>query len=488
LVLGLVVVTVHVPHAAGYFFLFDDFALLGEAARRPVGQILGSEAIGFYRPLTFLLLKAEFHLFGWDHPVGYATVSIALHLANAVLAHVLAWRVTRSAVGALVASCAFLLSPWSSEAFFWLSCQFDLVSTLGVLAALVCGLRALEAKSWPGAVLATTGTMFMALVALFAKEMAATLPILFAALVLLTFDRRVRPWGGRSIGIVGLLCLAVTGYLAARQAVFTRFGGAYGSWPELMAGANLGTNLLGYMRSVIGFPTSFDAAARRAGVQLPGPILLGGASAVLFLSVRFNGASPRVQPVGTWRAMSIAVATFLVSTLPVLWNSPAHGSTAGGRFLYLPGVWVSLLLGLRFQASWAVPVRATARTGRRFAAAVATLLFLYSLGGLRFHAEVWKASARLSQSVIRQFEPLVESTVPVYIENLPFWFIEGPYVLKEYAFSYYYGDRPVPPVRAAQLTLRYGDGDRILVRGRQTPGGEARSDERRVELVLDFRK
>src|SRR5207247_1291690 len=104
--------------------------------------------------------------------------------------------------------------------------------------------------------------------------------------------------------------------------------------------------------------------------------------ALLFLSVRLKGGFPAVRPVATWRVMSMAAIAFLVSTLPVLWSPPSHGSTAGGRFLYLPGVWVSLLLGLRFQASWAVPATSTARTGHRLAAAVATLLFLYSLAGL----------------------------------------------------------------------------------------------------------
>jgi len=116
------------------------------------------------------------------------------------------------------------------------------------------------------------------------------------------------------------------------------------------------------------------------------------------------------------------------------------------------------------------------------------LLCGYSLASLRFHADIWKASAGLSESVIRQFEPLVGSAAPVYIENLPFWFIEGPYVLKDFAFAYYYEGRPVPPVRAAHLTLRYGNRPQILVRGRETPDGEAREDERRLQLVLDLRK
>src|SRR5260370_1113550 len=102
-VLGLMVATVYAPHARGYFFLFDDFATFGESGRLPVARILGSPAFDRYLPLTYLLEKAEFHLFGWSHPGAYAVVSIALHLANTALVYLLCRHVCRSAHGALLA-------------------------------------------------------------------------------------------------------------------------------------------------------------------------------------------------------------------------------------------------------------------------------------------------------------------------------------------------------------------------------------------------
>ena len=41
-VLGLAVGGIWAPHISGYFFLFDDFAILGEIGRLPVARILGS--------------------------------------------------------------------------------------------------------------------------------------------------------------------------------------------------------------------------------------------------------------------------------------------------------------------------------------------------------------------------------------------------------------------------------------------------------------
>jgi hypothetical protein len=487
-VLGLAVGGIWAPHVSAYFFLFDDFAILGEAGRLPVARILGSPAFDRYLPLTYLLEKAEFHLFGWSHPGAYAFVSTAFHLANTALVYLLGRHVCRSAQGALIAGGAFLLSPWSSEAFFWVTCQCDLVSTLGVLAALLCGLRAIEAGRGPGGIWFLSGTILFALVALFTKEMAVTLPALLAAAALLSFAAPGRAIRARVVGLTGLLFLIVVIYLAVREVMIPGLGSPYGTWPNLMSGANLGENVLRYMQSVIGFPTPFDRAVRRLPFQLPGLLPLGVGIGLLLLSTHRGDGFRFVRPVTTWRPVLIAMAACLISTLPVLWSPLPHRSTAGGRFLYLPGVWVSMLLGLRYEAACQVPAAGAGRAGRRAAFFAMALLCGYSLASLRFHADIWKASARLSRSVIRQFEPLLGSTAPVYIENLPFWFIEGPYVLKDYAFGYYYRERAVPPVRAARLTLRYGNGERILVRARETPEGEASADERRVEFLLDLRK
>jgi hypothetical protein len=488
-VLGVAVGGIWVPHVSGYFFLFDDFAVLGDVGQLPVARILGSPAFDRYLPLTYLLEKAEFQLFGWSHPGAYAFVSTALHLANTALVYLLGRHVCRSAQGALIAGGAFLLSPWSSEAFFWVTGQCDLVSTLGVLAALLCGLRAIEAGRGPGGIWFLSGTILFALVALFTKEIAVTLPALLAAAALLSFAAPGRAIWARVVGLTGLLFLIVVIYLAVREAMIPGLGSPYGTWPNLMSGANLGENVLRYMQSVIGFPTPFDAAVRRLPFQLPGLLPLGVGIGLLLLSTHWGDGFRFVRPVTTWRLVLIAMAAYLISTLPVLWWTPLpHRSTAGGRFLYLPGVWVSMLLGLRYEAACQVPAAGAGRAGRRAAFCAMVLLCGYSLASLRFHADIWKASARLSRSVIGQFEPLVGSVTPVYIEDLPVWFIEGPYVLKDYAFSYYYQGRPVPPVRAAHLTLRYGDSREIFVRRRETPGGEAREDERRLQLVLDLRK
>ena len=70
----------------------------------------------------------------------------------------------------------------------------------------------------------------------------------------------------------------------------------------------------------------------------------------------------------------------------------------------------------------------------------------------------------------------------VYIPNLPFWFAEGPYALKTYAFGYYYGDHyAVPAVTAREMVVTAHRGkpefagwvDRSVASAADTAGGRA---------------
>ena len=107
-------------HVASYFFLFDDFALNGQASRWPLRDWVATLLFGFYRPALFLLMRGAHGFFGWHAPQGYAAMLIGVHILNALLVGRLARRIS-GAVAAWPAAALFLLSPWSAEAVFWVS-------------------------------------------------------------------------------------------------------------------------------------------------------------------------------------------------------------------------------------------------------------------------------------------------------------------------------------------------------------------------------
>src|SRR5215470_10294179 len=70
-------------YAGRYFFLFDDFALIELARTHTARELLVEPLIGYYRPLPFLILRADTLLFGWDYPAGMLAINLLLHVANA---------------------------------------------------------------------------------------------------------------------------------------------------------------------------------------------------------------------------------------------------------------------------------------------------------------------------------------------------------------------------------------------------------------------
>jgi hypothetical protein len=84
----------------------------------------------------------------------------------------------------------------------------------------------------------------------------------------------------------------------------------------------------------------------------------------------------------------------------------------------------------------------------------------YATASLLYQVGVWSASCDLSRSVLLQLEPYRGRTdLALDIQNLPYMFVEGPYVLKAYAFRFYGDDRqqPLPPIKARARTVAFAE-------------------------------
>lgn len=132
-------IAILVRYACSYFFLLDDFMVAHEASRT-VADLASSPVYNFYRPAGYLWGKALFEIFGWDHPAGHSALTMVVHAACAFLVMALARRSGVRGQAAWLAGALFLLSPWGTEAFLYLSGGFDLVATAGLLVCVVAGL------------------------------------------------------------------------------------------------------------------------------------------------------------------------------------------------------------------------------------------------------------------------------------------------------------------------------------------------------------
>jgi len=459
-------------HVASYFFLFDDFALNGQASRWPLRDLVATPLFGFYRPALFLLMRGEHGLFGWHTPQGYSAVLVGFHTLNAVLVGRLARRISGD-VAARFAAALFLLSPWSAEAVFWVSGGFDVLACSGTLVALLGGLAFCKAdRSRVSDAVSLTMCGIGTVVALFAKESAVALSGLFV-LVAAAQPRHIR-W--RRAGAIALLMLAATGaYLVVRRTVLSSLGGGvYGDWFALMTQADPLANLRSQLRAMLVWPTPHDGRMRAVGLMaLTGP--LASASVALFL-----GAALVFR---RWSAGWLASAA-LLALLPVLWLGLQAGTSGGGRVLYLPGLLLSLLAGVGVEA-----VIGARSAGLRWTGAgAAAVVFVTAIASVHAQAAIWAQAGRLSRATIEAFRPYVGTQQAIHIENLPFWFEEGAYVIKSYAFGYYYSPAVVPPVSATALTLVFVESRPSVTTRQSEPGAPPPADaNRRVHLVIDVR-
>jgi protein O-mannosyl-transferase len=97
----------------------------------------------FYRPVFALWMRISFLLSALS-PWGWHLLSIAKHVAVAALLGTLTWRLLRDSTAALLAAALFALHPAQTESVSWVTVPDPLMSA-GVLAALLCYLRYLEA-------------------------------------------------------------------------------------------------------------------------------------------------------------------------------------------------------------------------------------------------------------------------------------------------------------------------------------------------------
>jgi hypothetical protein len=294
---------------------------------------LTRQADGMYRPLTFLSLAVDYHVFG-PHLWGYHLQSIAIHVLNTLLVGLLATHLGLSQWSSRFAALLFGLASVHFEAILWPAARFDLLATLFSCLTLLFFLRhrhALAVLSFIAAVLS--------------KEVAYSLLLVIPMLV---FTRRIWKFEITRTKIVvflGLLVACAAVLVAVRFAVYGSIGGysdLQGHSVHFVLTAKsiylLIVNSLAL--SVFGINTTVAHSVAAA------IIVIAFACIVVTISASYAGDHGREK-------CTLVVLT-LMSAAPVVnvigWIQP---SLQHSRHLYWPSVWMVLLLALALeQCRW----------------------------------------------------------------------------------------------------------------------------------------
>ena len=460
--LGLALGLVLDPLNTGYFFVFDDFRWIGEATREMWVKPVISPGFMYFRPLVQVLFEIQQTLYGWELPPDYSNTSLLLHVLNALLLLRLLVGLGLPRLAAAAAAGLFVLAPATLEAPAWVSAQTDLLSTFFSLLALRAALLAVDDTT--GAVVPRHRRRYALWLAaaLLSKEMAVTVPV--SAILCLSLRRRLRH-GVASPGPVDRVpirwlvvrsAVVLTAYLALRAVVMWRAGsidplvGPQGDFFALLWATNPVANLGSYVVSAFVLPVAQPLGAAEMAVRVGWAAGLGVLVALAVWRAR--------------RGAVIAAAAFVVALVPVLWMARPVGSTAFGRFLYSPSIWLAVLLALGLVALGRWQPSRWRRLGAGLAALVAITLAAAGAWSGAYQADLSRRASATARAAIEAVAPYLDTTRPLHVLDLPYRLEEGPYVLKEYAFAEYYGAERVPPLVADRQFLELRDGRLVPTR------------------------
>jgi len=362
-----------------------------------------SSLSGLYRPLTRFGFSLERAAFGLE-PAGYHLVNLALHGVVAAFVALFAARLAGWGAG-LVAGLLFAAHPVHAEAVAQAVGLSDLLCGVGVLGALLAFAR-FRGEGGIGWLAVTVAAYALALAA---KESAAPLPLVFAALdpalrreplreAVRAFPRRL------PVYLLTLVPLAV--YLAGRHAAL-----GYWTMPAELAGPphpdpdrrafpfghlDAGARLLTGLRVLARYALLVVWPARMsswygydevpvARSPLEGAVVAGGLLLVGLLAATWAAAR---RPGPALVALALVLATYV----PVSHLLFPVGTVMGERLLYLPTAGLAVLAGagvLRLAG------------GRRRAAGLAVALAVVLLGArtwarnrdLATDLDLWRSSA-----------------------------------------------------------------------------------------------
>jgi tetratricopeptide (TPR) repeat protein len=385
----------------GHGFVWDDLIALDQHVRfyrSPLDAFVeppdNPGFPGVFRPLSNASFWLD-QLVWWRNPFGFHLTSVALHGLTTGLVYLLARRLACAPVAALVAALLFAVHPIHTESVAWITARVDVLAATFTIAAVLASFRARAAGGTPW-LFAVAACSFAAAAS---KEPAIVVPLLVAlatSLPAVDEDRLrlvprapvEREHDGRSVGA-----------RERRAAWMTIAASATGVIAYLLLRA---VNRAGDTTHLdLGDPASALRLFRAFGFyvgRLVAPIAMqayvpevpGGVTVVLFAVVGVGVAAALVRHARARFAVAWILLTLAPSLTVVL--AGISVTAVAERYLYLPSVGFSLLVGV---ALTAYPGLVAGRAAR---AAIACVLLLLATATIARN-RIWRDEIALWSDV-----------------------------------------------------------------------------------------
>jgi tetratricopeptide (TPR) repeat protein len=357
----------------GHDFVWDDRDLIVD---NPAVRTLDGETLrliffedfwrtiqrggGYYRPLVTLSYHIHYKVFD-GNPAGFHLVNVLWNALVCTLVFVFVRLLFRNGLFALTAALIFAVHPVHTENVAWISGRTDLLATLWMMVSLVCYVAARQRRNFWYLVAA----LLAFLIALFAKESAACLPLIIALLEFGPFAGLLspntahvgrKPTAGRSVFNPVLYLAVLVVYILLRREAIGTVGSTYESYAPGLAGVvGLPLAILAGYTFKLFFPFNlngeYDAPVPDSVVD---PHVIAGLAIAALL----------VYAIARFRRRSVVVlgaGIFLLGLGPVA-NVIPIGEISAERFLYFPSIGFALVFGGIFSSALTTRFQALRRT------------------------------------------------------------------------------------------------------------------------------
>jgi Flp pilus assembly protein TadD len=333
------------PVLANQFVNWDDPDVIVGNVRLGAPGVLGwafsTTLIGHYQPLAWMAWSATTSLFGLS-PGAFHALSLAAHVANGALVYILTRRLCDASgpsgrgarVAAIAASFVFALHPLRVEAVAWASAApyvFSLTLLLVCVIAYVDGRRVLSIACYG--------------LALLARASAIGLPVVLLLIDFFPLERHRR----RSIGqlVAGKIPYAVLALAAAAAETWAREAASLADVP-LGARVTMTVTAPFYYLARTFLPvrlTPLDALPISPSINWTA--LVAGSGALVAVTAAVWVFRRR------WPGLAVGWLAFLALLAPVAGLTPSGVQATADRYMYVPGVALSIVVGAAVARAYA---------------------------------------------------------------------------------------------------------------------------------------
>jgi len=353
----------------------------------------------FYRPLISVFMVSDYALWGLDG-LGFHLTNLLCHLASTTLLFLIVRRLAGDGEPgatrwALVSAALFGLYPLHPEAVSWITGRVDSIVTMFCLASLWSYMRWRAGGGWP----ALAASLLAMALGLASKEMAVTLPPLFACYELTVNSSRTAPAGGRSWKRLALAVAAATApfwillgaYFLVRRLALGTFVGGYDD--SLFFVSNFKLFLGGWVHGIrmLLVPLNKDLMGAHHLVTRVWEVALAASIAG---TVAVSVLRSRMRP-----ALAFACLWLVLSLVPVYKIFAIADDLQGSRLAYLATVPLAVLLSAAAALAGMPAAGPFARRLGRAASAAAIVLVVTAGIALFMNNQAWRQAGMTSNAI-----------------------------------------------------------------------------------------